>query len=200
MIGKGERTRRMIVERSAEVFNMKGYYGSSMKDLVERTGLEKGGIYNHFGGKEELAIAAFEYTVNAIGRRFQVALEGKGGAVERLYAIVDVLGSLVDGYPVAGGCPILNTAIESDGTNPVLKEKAREAMTSWHRLIGSTVKRGVEGGELRRDTDPYEVASLVTATLEGAVMLGKLYEDQIHVRRAVDHVQRYLSSLSREET
>lgn len=189
----------MIIASSAPVFNTKGYCGASMKELVEKTGLEKGGIYNHFGGKEELAIAAFDYTVDAIGQRFQVALEGKEDALARLYAIVEVLGSLTDGSPVAGGCPILNTAIESDGTNPVLKKRAREAMTDWHRLIGSIVKRGVESGELRRDTDPYEVASLVTATLEGAVMLGKLYEDSIHVQRAVAHVRRYLSSLAVEE-
>jgi TetR/AcrR family transcriptional regulator, transcriptional repressor for nem operon len=39
---KGERTRKMIVERSAEVFNTKGYFGTSMSDLVRETGLEKG--------------------------------------------------------------------------------------------------------------------------------------------------------------
>lgn len=196
---KGEKTRRAIVESSAPVFNTKGYYGSSMRDLVEKTGLEKGGIYNHFGSKEELAVAAFDHTVEAIGQSFKEALEGREGALARLYAVVDVLGSIVEGYPVAGGCPILNTAIESDDANPVLKKKAREAMTDWHRLIGGTVKRGVESGELRPDADPYEVASLVTATLEGSIMLSKLYDDRIHMQRAVDHVKQYLGSLSREE-
>lgn len=196
---KGEKTRLMIVERAAPVFNTRGYYGSSMKDLVEETGLEKGGIYNHFVSKEDLAVAAFEYTVESVGRRFQLALEGKEGALARLYAVVEVFGDFVDGYPVAGGCPVLNTAVESDGTNPVLKEKAREAMTGWHRLIGSIVKGGVQRGELKRDANPYEVASLVTATLEGAIMLGKLYDDPIHMRRAVDHVKQYLGSLTEEE-
>lgn len=196
---KGERTRQMIVERSAPVFNTRGYCGSSMKDLVEQIGLEKGGIYNHFGSKEELAIAAFDYTVAGIGRRFQEVLEAKEGALERLYAVVDVLGDLAEGYHVAGGCPILNTAIESDDANPVLKKKARDAMTDWHRLIGSTVKRGVESGELLPGTDPYEVASLVTAALEGSIMLSKLYDDPIHTQRAVEHVKRYLGTLPGEE-
>lgn len=35
---KGERTRRMIVERSAEVFKTKGYFGTSTSDLVRETG------------------------------------------------------------------------------------------------------------------------------------------------------------------
>ncbi len=56
MTTKGERTRRRIVESAAAVFNTRGYRGSSMSDLVRETGLEKGGIYNHFGSKEELSI------------------------------------------------------------------------------------------------------------------------------------------------
>ena len=64
-----ERTRLMIVEPAAPVFNAKGYYGSSMRDLVEKTGFEKGGIYNHFGSKEDLAD----------GRLHRSAFPGPGG-------------------------------------------------------------------------------------------------------------------------
>jgi AcrR family transcriptional regulator len=195
---KGEMTRRAIVERSAPVFNTKGYSGASVSDLVRATGLEKGGIYNHFGSKEELSLATFEYAVGRIGERYEEALEGKEGALERLFAVIDVVSTLVEDPPVAGGCPILNTAVESDDANPVFKEKARGAMTGWHRLIGSITKRGVSRGELPERTDPYEMASLVTATLEGAIMLSKLYDDPVHMRRAVDHLKDHLRSLARE--
>ncbi|HKF91597.1 MAG TPA: TetR/AcrR family transcriptional regulator, partial [Acidimicrobiia bacterium] len=43
---KGEATRRLILERAAPVFNKRGYAGASMSELVEATGIEKGGIYN----------------------------------------------------------------------------------------------------------------------------------------------------------
>jgi len=46
---KGERTRQRIVELAAPVFNRQGYVGASLRNLIEATGLEKGGIYNHFG-------------------------------------------------------------------------------------------------------------------------------------------------------
>lgn len=197
VVSKGERTRRRIVERSAPVFNTRGFFGTSMSDLVQETGLEKGGLYNHFGSKEELAIAAFDYVAGLMAGRFRAALEGKEGALERLLAVIDVFGELAGNPPVDGGCHVLNTAVESDDAYPVLKEKARGAMTDWHRLIGSITKRGVQSGELRPDADPYEVASLVTATLEGAVMLSKLYDDPVHMRRAVDHLKGYASSLVR---
>lgn len=195
---KGERTRRMIVERSAPVFNTNGYFGTSMSDLVRKTGLEKGGIYNHFASKEELALETFEFAVGIMRERYREALSNREGALELLFAVIDVLGGLVENPPVAGGCPILNTAIEADDTNPPLKEKAREAMSGWHRLIGKITKDGVESGELSSQADPYEMASIITSTLEGALMLSKLFDNPIHMKRAVEHLKGHLRTLAQD--
>jgi TetR/AcrR family transcriptional repressor of nem operon len=193
---KGEETRRRIVERAAGVFNTKGYFGSSMTDLVREIGLEKGGIYNHFASKEELALEAFDYAVGTMQERFQAALEGKEEALESLFAIVDVLGGLAEDPPVAGGCPVLNTAVESDDAHTELKDRAREAMNGWLRLIGSIIKEGVRNGELRPGTDARETASVVVATLEGAVMLSRLYDDPAYMNRSVAHLKEHLRPLA----
>jgi len=194
---KGERARRMIVERSAGVFNTRGYFGASMGDLVRATGFEKGGIYNHFGSKEELALAAFDYAVEAMRGRFEAALSGKEGALDRLLAIVEVFAELVEDPPVAGGCVVFNTAVEADDAHLVLRERAREAMNDWLRLVGSIAREGVRAGELEPGTDPREVASLTVATLEGALALSRLHGDPAHMRRAVRHLGGYIGSLAR---
>ena len=198
MMKKGERTRRRIVERSAQVVNTKGYAGASMSDLVLVTGLEKGGIYNHFGSKEQLALEAFDYAAGIMRERFREALEAESGALDRLCAVVDVLGALAEDPPVPGGCPVLNTAVEADGANPALKERAAEAMGGWLRLVGREVKEGVKRGELSPQADPRAVASVVVATLEGAVMLSRLHDDPAHMERAVRHLKDHLRSLVRE--
>jgi AcrR family transcriptional regulator len=193
---RGEKTRRRIVEKAARVFNTKGYFGSSMSDLVREIGLEKGGIYNHFASKEELALEAFDYAAGTMRERFREALEGKEEALERLFAVVDVLGGLAEDPPVAGGCPVLNTAVESDDAHMKLKDRAREAMSGWLRLIGSVIKEGVRNGEIRSGTNPRETASVVVATLEGAVMLSRLYDDPVYMKRSVNHLKKHLRSLA----
>ena len=195
---KGELTRRRIVERSAPVFNTKGYAGASMSDLVVVTGLEKGGIYNHFGSKEELALEAFDYAAGIMRERLREALEAEEGALNRLFAVVEVLGTVAEDPPVAGGCPVLNTAVEADDAYPALKERAAGAIDDWLRLVGREVKEGVKGGELSPRVDPRAVASVVVATLEGAVILSRLHDDPAHMRRAVEHLKDYLRSLARE--
>src|SRR5947199_130742 len=86
MATKGDRTRRRVIEQAAPVFNTRGYWGSSVRDLMEASGLQKGGIYNHFGSKDELALAAFDHDVegSALPTTFVAALEG-GLMMSQLY-------------------------------------------------------------------------------------------------------------------
>ncbi len=194
---KGERTRRMIAGRSAEVFNTRGYFGTSMSDLVRETGLEKGGIYNHFGSKEQLASAAFDFSAELVLGRLEEALDGEGRVLERLVRAVEVHRTLAEDRPIQGGCPILNTAIEADDAQPALREKVQQAMDRWQALILRTVREGIANGELDPETSPEAVATVVIATIEGAVMMSKLYGDTDHVHRAVNHLTWHLSSLAR---
>ena len=193
---KGERTRRWILERAAPVFNERGYAGASMSELMAATGLEKGGLYNHFGSKEALALAAFDYSIERITDAFVRAQRGKEG-LDRLLAVVSAFSRWYDRPVIPGGCPIMNTAIECDDTNPELAAHAREAMESWHRLIGSIVKEAKARGEIEADVDPYELAAVVTSTLEGALMLSRLFGDARHMRRAVAHLTRHIEGLRR---
>jgi TetR/AcrR family transcriptional regulator, transcriptional repressor for nem operon len=189
---KGEVTRRLILERAAPVFNKRGYAGTSMSEIVEATGLEKGGIYNHFASKDELALEAFAHCIGLMTEAFVVAQEGKVG-LDRLVSVIEAFGEWADSPLIAGGCPIMNTAIESDDTHPALAARARDAMDSWHRLIGSIVKEAKARREIDPDVDPYQLATLVTSTLEGSLMLSKLFHDPSHEHRAVasltDHVE-----------
>jgi AcrR family transcriptional regulator len=193
---KGEATRRMILERAAPVFNQRGYAGASMSELVEATGIEKGGIYNHFGSKEQLAVEAFDYAISLIVDGYASAQEGKVG-LDRLVAIIQVFGDW-SGHPIVeGGCPIMNTAIEADDTNPALAARARAAMHSWHRLIGSIVKDAKARGEIGDGVDPYELATVVTSTLEGSLMLSRLFHDPAYKHRAVASLTDHVESLRR---
>lgn len=191
---KGEDTREMILARSAQLFNRQGYFGASLSDIMRETGLEKGGIYNHFVSKEQLALEAFDYAYGLVAQRVRDALVDKRHAVERLRAMIAVFQSEVEDPLVPGGCPILNMAIESDDANEVLRERARAAMNNWFSTIRRIIQKGIERQEIRPDVDADEVATLFIATLEGAVMLSNLYKDAVHMRRAAQFMRNYIET------
>jgi len=194
-MSKGEETRERILARSAQLFNRQGYFGASLADIMRETGLEKGGIYNHFSSKEQLALEAFDYAYGLVQQRVRQALAGKLNAIERLHAIVSVFQGIAEDPPVAGGCPILNTAIEADDANEVLRDRARAAMDDWRSTIQRIVNKGIERQEIRPGINVDEVATIFITTLEGAIMLSNLYKDPIHMNRAADHIVRYIETI-----
>jgi TetR/AcrR family transcriptional repressor of nem operon len=160
------------VEQSAAVFNRHGYSGTSMSALMAATGLEKGGLYRHF--------------------------ENCTTSLERLLLLVR---NFVEPLPraIPGGCPLLNTAIENDDGNPVLREKARGALDEWRSVIAEIVCQGMRGGELRNDVDPIAVATIVISSLEGAIMFSRLENTREALFMVGKHLEGYLRSLSRPE-
>src|SRR5258708_40112262 len=85
---KGEQTREFILERAVELFNIQGYSGFSLSDIMQATGLQKGGIYNHFVSKENLALEAFDYGFDLAQKRMAETLKDKRDPVDRLFGII----------------------------------------------------------------------------------------------------------------
>jgi AcrR family transcriptional regulator len=191
---KGEETKSRILEQAAELFNQQGYAGSSISDIMRVTGLQKGGIYNHFQNKDELALQAFDFAIARTRQYFIIALRSKRHAIERLQAIITVFSSFTDNPPIQGGCPLLNTAVESDDAHPALRDRTQQAMNSWLHLIHRIIETGIEKGEINSDVNADEIATIITATLEGAIMMSKLYGDSIYMQRAVNHLNQYIES------
>jgi AcrR family transcriptional regulator len=191
-MSKAEVTKAKIIQQAAELFNQQGYAGASMSDIMRVTGLQKGGIYNHFESKQELALAAFDFAVQCVSQRYADALKGKRHAVERLQAILAVFQSYLENPPILGGCPLLNTAIDSDDTNPELRHRAQTAMDSLRNMLGRIIQKGIERGEVRPNVQADTAVTIVIAMFEGAMMLSKLYDDPIHLERAIAHLGDYI--------
>jgi TetR/AcrR family transcriptional regulator, transcriptional repressor for nem operon len=192
MTTKGERTRAAIIERSAALMNRQGFLSAPVSAVIEATGIQKGGLYRHFESREALAYEALDHAVAQVRARFAGALLGRTGACEQLLALLDAYGEGAEDIPLAGGCPIMNTAIETDHAHPGLRRRAQAAMRGWHGMLHRIVETGVRAGQIRAGTDPPHVATVFIACIEGAVMLTHLYGDATHFRIAREHLTRYV--------
>ncbi|HWO74458.1 MAG TPA: TetR/AcrR family transcriptional regulator [Bacillus sp. (in: firmicutes)] len=192
---KGEKTKQQIIMLATDVFNQKGYIGTSLTDIMNATGLKKGGIYNHFENKEELAIASFDYAIEVMTHTYAKAIEGKKSAIDQLIALISIYENIIDNPPIKGGCPILNTAVESDDTNPVLRERAQEAMQKWLKLIQFTIRKGIRKNEIQPTVEIESFSAFLTSTIEGAVMLSKLYQTNSYMKQAIKHLTESIENL-----
>lgn len=191
---KGAITREHIIKQAAELFNQQGYAGASVSDIMRVTGLRKGGIYNHFESKDELALEAFDYAVNVLSQRYAEAIKGKTSALDQLIAIPSIYRNIIEDPPLKGGCPLLNTAIESDDTHPALREKARQAMDKFLKFIRIVINRGKRLGQIRSEVDVDSVSIYIVSTMEGAVMMSQLYHDSSYMQNTLELLASHIES------
>jgi TetR/AcrR family transcriptional repressor of nem operon len=192
-VRKGAQTRQKIIRKAAPLFNQRGYDGTTLSDLMQATGLEKGGIYRHFDSKQKLAEEAFEHAWKlVIDTRFE-GIDQIPSAVDRLLRLLENFRERRVGL-VPGGCPLLNTAVDSDDGNPQLRAKARQALDSWLDRLRSIVKEGQRKAEIRSDVDATELATLVVTTLEGSLMLSRLQRKEEPLNLACRHLEEYIET------
>ena len=189
---KGEHTRQEIIRKAAPIFNQRGYDGAALSELMRATGLEKGGIYRHFSNKEALAAEAFDYAWQEALNARTHDLDSIANSVDRLKQFV---ANFVERRPsVPGGCPLLNTTIDSDDGNPVLRKRARKALDGWLNDLSAIVSSGIKRQEIRRGVNPKTLAALIIASLEGALMISRLERNDKALRAVQGHLESYLES------
>lgn len=191
---RGSDTRDMIIEKSAELFNVYGYHGCSLSDIMKATQLKKGGIYNHFENKDEIAIAAFDHSFKKILMRFRERLDKDTTSSEKLHSIIAVFRDMVTDPVVKGGCPIVNTAIDSTDSHPGLKKRAKMAIQTLEDYIVIKIEEGITSGEFRKEADSTSIATFMIMAMEGAVMMSRTNGDIKYITFASNHVKDYLKT------
>ena len=194
---KAERTKRKIIEQSAELFNRKGYAATSVKDIMSETGLSKGGLYNHFsGGKEEIAVAAFRHAVDAVYSAVGNRTHAVASAAGKLKAVIQHYRENIFTPPVEGGCPIQNTGVHADN-NPRLRAEVRSAIEDWQGRVIHTLNKGIENGEFREDIDREGFATFFIGSIEGGILLARAYGDAAFFDVMADKVLGEIERLKR---
>ncbi len=191
---RGEITRQKIVRLAAPLFNQHGYAGTSMSELMAVTGLEKGGLYRHFKSKESLAAAAFDYAWETVSAPRQRGIDERDCTLDKLLLLVR---NFVEETPrkLPGGCPLLNTAVDSDDGSAVLRHKACTALAEWREEIADLVRAGQDDGDLRPEIEPDSVAVVMISALEGGIMMCRLEKSREPLRTVGTHLEKYLQSL-----
>src|SRR5882672_10808884 len=189
-MSKGEQTRQRILERAAPLLNRQGFQAAPVSEIMRVTGLQKGGLYNHFESKEELALAAFDLLLERIQQKVAQVHRSHSSPLAQLLAHIELIAA--GGTQTEGGCPMANSMVESDDSNPALRKRVAKVLEQWRTLITHTVARGIVAGELRADVNPDEVATRVITSLEGGHLLCNFYGEPRYLRQAGQFLREYV--------
>jgi TetR/AcrR family transcriptional regulator, transcriptional repressor for nem operon len=190
-INKGERTKKFIIEQSSSLFNKNGYKSTSIAEIMEATGLKKGGIFYHFESKDDLAKASFSYSLMTLKENYLEAIKSKDRACEQFEAFTTIFRTLLNDDIIVGGCPLMNAAIEADDSNILIEDSIKEGFTGLINIIKDIIEFGKSQNEIDEHVDSEHMAVFILSSFEGALALSRLYKD----KRYLDMVMMQINAM-----
>lgn len=196
-MGKAEKTRQFIAEKTAPIFNKKGFGATSLSDLTSATGLTKGALYGNFKDKEEIRMAAFGYALNEVRLVAKDKLAQAKTFKGKLIALVGFFASYVLSPPVEGGCPLLNTAIEVDDGDPHMRAVVVKELNAMIHYISWLLEKGIAANEFKPNINPKALAYTFFCGIEGALMFSRVEKSKEPMNIIVDHCKNILDQISK---
>lgn len=194
---KADKTRQHILEKTAPLFNRKGFHGTSLAELTAATGLTKGALYGNFNDKEEMALEAFQYSITKVREVVKHELSGAMTCKDQLIALLSFYSSYVFNPPIPGGCPLLNTAIEVDDHRTSMRRVVVKELHHTIDFIENLIREGIEKNEFRQDIDPTGIAYTFFCAIEGALMFSRAERSREPMDIIVQHCTNILDQISK---
>ncbi|WP_223558079.1 TetR/AcrR family transcriptional regulator [Chryseobacterium lathyri] len=188
-MSKAEKTKQFIIEKTASLFNTKGYLSTSLSDITEATGLTKGSIYGNFDNKDQVALEVYKYNSSLLSKSMARSLgEEFPTTIDKLNAFVSFYRKNWKAVFENGGCPLMNAATEADDTFPSLKKQVTQSFEGWIKKITAVIIEGQKTGEIQPDIDADAYGSLFIMLIEGGILLSKTTEDEKYLNLALDRI------------
>ncbi|WP_193369921.1 TetR/AcrR family transcriptional regulator [Pelagibius marinus] len=177
--------REEVVERALSVFWRQGYQATSVQDLVEATGLNRGSLYDTFGDKHGLFLEVVEHYRSHVTAKRLAKLEEPGPAREKIATFFkDVIEfSLGEGRLL--GCLMTNSAIELAPHDRDTRLAVAANMAAMEATFRRVLTRARKEGEIAGEKSPADLARFLTATANGLRVMAKVAPERAALRSVV---------------
>lgn len=175
----------VVLDRAIDLFWEKGYEGTSIQGLVERMGIGRASLYDTFGDKHQLFLAALDrYAENDMTRNLAF-LEGNPKGLEAIRRFFRHAMEIKD-HGCWRGCLLTSAAIEKAIEDPEIGRRVRNCMLRMEDSFAGVLADAGAMGELRLDVDRRSLARYLTTFFQGVVVLAKAQPPQHILDQTVD--------------
>ena len=198
MATKGAQTRQKIIDKSLQLFSVKGYFNTSISDILQVTGLTKGGLYGHFQSKEDIWYAVYGEAVS-IWRG--IVLKDVRDISDPLKRIEKTIQNDMANYMGAdvfdGGCFFFNSLVELSGQSSAMSRQILRGFVRFSRLLRSWLEEADQKGLIRDGLNLKEIANFIVISLNGAGALYSASRDPNIWKQTVQQLRFYIHQLSK---
>lgn len=183
---KKEFDKEEVLTQAMYAFLQHGYEGTSMQTLVSTMGINRGSLYDTFGDKRSLFLAAIAHYETTVVRD---AISSLLAADANKQTIVDLFRNLVTGMAKEEncyGCLMTNTAVELCPHDEAAKGKINRHFEMLNRAFKQALSKAQARQEISSDRDLDSMAQYFTSSLQGLRVIGKSNRDPQALNQIVD--------------
>jgi len=199
MRNKGTLTRQNITQKSLQLFSVKGYYNTSINDILAATGLTKGGLYGHFASKEDIWYAVYDEAVK-IWR--SIVFENTRNVINPLERIEITIENHLAEYlgkdVFEGGCFFVNMLVEVSGQSEKMKRQILRGFVQFSRLLRRWLEESDDKGLLKEGLNFREISDFIVIALNGAATLYSASKDPSIWKQTITQLRFYIKQLKYE--
>ena len=173
MVGVRQFDEDKVLTEALDVFWRKGLRATSMLDLAEATGVQRGSLYNAYHDKEELFLLAFERYEARFLDMARNALDALDAATALTNLFATIIANMTRGAP-SRGCLTTKTAMDSALIGDTVREKLRNLLDRFEAVIAEALARH----EIELALPPREAAILIVTFTRGLAVMERVYQDR----------------------
>ena len=198
MPAKGSQTRRNIVEKSLQLFSVKGYFNTSVSDILNATGLTKGGLYGHFASKEDIWFAVYDEAVRIWKDIVFAGIRSNSDPIKRIEIFIENdINKYLGANVFEGGCFFLNMLVELSGQSASMSNHIMSGFVSLSDLLRSWFEEAAQNNMLRDDLNLDEIANFIVISLNGAAALYISNRDRSILEQTILQLHFYIQNLKK---
>jgi len=159
------------LDKAMHQFWAKGYHDTSIRDLVNRTGVNYYGLYEVFDSKHGLFLAALDRYCGTVTTEVLAEVRKPGPLRAVLQGAFDHLLGVLKTPDGRVGCMMCNAAVEVAPADPDAAAKVREHMALLRRVFRKRILEAQKDGDLDTGKDAGALAEFLTTTAYSMGML-----------------------------
>ena len=198
MTDKGTQTRQKIIAKALQLFCVKGYYNTSIKDIMEATGLTKGGLYGHFASKEDLWYAVYD---EALGIWRKIVFRGIQSSADPLECIQTLIENDIKtklgNHIFEGGCFFHSMLVELSGQSAAMSSHLMQGFYQLAELLRAWLEQADQQELLKENLNFKEIANYIIISLNGAAALYAPSRDPAILDQTVSQLHFYIEQLKK---
>lgn len=188
-----------VLEKTMNLFWERGFFNTSVDDIIQVTGFNRAAIYKHFGGKEGLFLAMLQRYRANLTDLFTAPIQKPDLGLVGIKQFFSQFNQVYDATKASRGCLLIATASDIPSHDKKVTKFIKDFLKHLRQLFINMLNVAKKTNEIKLDTDIELVADFLVGNIFGLMTLSRALGSKQILQNQINGIMNFISSISTEQ-